>query len=190
MPNYAPNMTHRYVAKYVSAGLTHEVLYRETNVNTPSATIARGQALFTAIQSALHVFLPTDFAWLSAKFCAQNDIVFAPVAAPTAGTAGLIDPATMSHMARACELNFIGRSVSTPTSMAFFGYVRSLDDPASPASNGRIFPAEDAKIGITRSLLIAENHLVAASGGSVTWQAYANYKVNDHWLRIARRTAI
>lgn len=190
MPDFAPNQTHRYVAKYVSAGLTHEVLYRETADSAPSEVILRAQTLFTGIQTLLHVNLPTDFAWVSAKFCGQFDVIFAPVAPPAAGTAGAIDPLTMSHMNRACELNFIGRSVSTPISMAFFGYFLPLDDPDSPASNGRVTSGEDSHIAAVIARLAAETHLVAVNGQNPRWSAYANYKVNDHWLRIARRTQL
>ena len=190
MPDFAPNLTPRYVVKYLSAGLPHDVMLRGPSTAVLNDFLIGAAATLTAIQTALHTILPTDFAWVSAKACAANDVVFFPAGLPAAGTAGVIDPGDMSHMNRACELNFIGRARSTPWSLAIFGVYFLLDDPASPASNGRIEPGQSAPVTAAIAAINANTGLAAANNLRPILNTYANYKVNDHWLRIARRTQI
>lgn len=187
MPDFAPNLTHRYVAKYVAAGLQHEVMVRIATTVDQTTAVAEARANLTAIQTALHTKLFDDFAWVSAKFSLGGDNFFTPAPPPAAGVVGSISPATFSKMNYACELNFIGRGGLTPISMAFFGVFFPLDDAESPASNGRVFEGESGPVANVLVILRAFADLVNAANVGVRWQGYANYKVNDHWLRIARK---
>lgn len=190
MTNFAPNVTARYVTKYISAGLTHEVLYREMDSGNSAAMIGRGQTLIAAIFQALRTRLPSDYDFLSAKYCPINGTVFTPAAPPVRGAAGSIDPADMSPMNKACELNFIGRSEGTPISLAVFGVFFELDDPVGVAANGRVHSSESGLIGNVITQLAAETHMVANNGEHPLWVSYANYKVNDFWLREARKNLL
>jgi hypothetical protein len=190
MPDFAPNFTPRYVVEYVSAGLVHNVQLRGARSSVFTTFETEAAATLTALQTALHLLLPSDFAWIGAKGCPADGTFFSPVGLPAAGTAGVIDPADMSHMNRACELNFVGRAQSTPWALAIFGYYLLLDDPAGPASNGRVEPGESAAVTAAIAVLNANTGLAANNNIRPILQPYANYKVNDHWLRIARKTSI
>ncbi len=190
MPDFAPNYTPRVVTKYLSAGLVHDALIRGPRGAVLADVVNGARATMTGLMTALHTLLPSDFAFISCKSCAKDEVIFNPELAPVAGTAGSIDPATLSHMSRACELNFNGRASSTPWAMAIFGVFFSLDDPASPASNGRIEPGESAVVTAAIAVLNANVGLAANNNLRPIINAYVNYKVNDHWLAIARKTSI
>jgi hypothetical protein len=190
MPDFAPNYTPRVVTKYLSAGLEHDALIRGPRGAVLADVVNGARATMTGLMTALHTLLPSDFAFISMKSCPKDDIIFSAETPPTNGTAGVIDPATMSHMNRACELNFNGRASSTPWSMAIFGVFFSLDDPASPASNGRIEPGESAAVTAALAVFAANVGLAANNNLRPIINTYVNYKVNDHWLAIARKSAI
>lgn len=188
MTDYAPNFTPRYLAHYKSAGFNHSIMYRAQRGHPKADVVSDGQLTIQAIMNVLADQLPTDFAYSSATYYEMDsDIGDSGVAVPAA-TTGLADLGDYSPMVRAASTTFKGSAFGSKASFAVFGLLWDFADPTGVAGNGRVESAEDPNIaGVLTVLDGATNWRVISNAGTPRWYRFATVKVNDYWLKQARK---
>ena len=189
MPDFAPDFTPRYRARYLSAGINHVVMLRGYRGEPSADTSNRARTVLAGVFDAFDTALPTDFQWLSAEYIPEDTNVGSPDAVPAA-VVGLAPVAMFSTQDRITSLGFVGRSASTPVRLFIFGVQLNPDVvPPSNFDDWRLTSVESAAVAASVALLNS-SAIPANNNQPSSWSLYANIKVNDYWLRQARRGSL
>lgn len=185
--DWAPNVTPRMKFQYKAAGLTHVAqlrVERDSSVG-PAAAVMRDA--ISGLFFSLRTLLADDFVFLAASYAVQDDDVFTPgFTLPTAVT-GTVDVDLFSHNACATQTRFQGIGGGSKISLEVFGVFWDLSDVSGPAANGRVASSESAPIATAVDTLNSAAGLATIGNAPVTWYSFANVKVNDYWLKQARK---
>lgn len=189
MPDFAPDFTPRYRVRYISAGINHVAMLRGYRGEPSADTSNRARTVLAGVFDTFESVLPDDFAWLSAEYIPEDTNIGSPDAVP-ATVVGLADAALFSTQDRISSLGFVGRSASTPVRLFMFG-VQVTPDVASPSTldDWRLTSAESA--GVAAAVALLNSSAIPANNNMpASWALYANLKVNDYWLKRARRGSL
>ena len=186
--DWAPDHTPRVKVGYRSAGFDHHFMFRVgRGVSSATAASAIG-TLASNLSLALATLLPADFAYTSFDFAPEDSEVFMPLGGVPSHTTGAQDVADYSPIKRAMRTTFKGKSLGSKVSVSIFGVFFNLDTAAGISGNGRVDASESAVITAAISALEAASAVVAVDNTHPSWYAYSTVKVDDHFLRIVRRT--
>lgn len=188
--DWAPDYTPRAKITYVSAGLTHSMTIRGHRDESMLFTTARADAVTAAVSADLENYLFDDFSITKGEYFNQDSNISIPYT-PTPVAAGSNAKSTASVQDKISHLTFQGRTTGGTKAKLFVFGVFFNPDVSTPSDEGdfRITGAEDAVIALFISHLNGLN-LVGNDDLTVAWHNYANLKVNDYWLRQARKGAI
>ncbi|MFZ1990861.1 MAG: hypothetical protein WAW96_13950, partial [Alphaproteobacteria bacterium] len=127
MPDFAPNVTPRYVLEYRSAQRIHNVMMRGQRGISAALMESYGQGLFQTLFTALATLMPLDLAFISAKVALTDSDLFFPAALPTA-VAGTIALTALSKQDAITHTTFAGRgSLGSKVNMHIYGVQWSPD---------------------------------------------------------------
>jgi hypothetical protein len=190
MPDFAPDFTHRFIAEYVAAGVTHRILVRRQRSEVLPGAANDAASFVTGIFAAMNPLLPTDVAFTAAFWIPKDTDVSIPGPLPTA-PAGTIDPADYSAHAKCVGTTFSAKDgAGIKGRFTMFGVFWDLGTPGAVAADGKVLAAENATVlagigaanGGTRDASIAD--------GTLNFNQYVTVKVNDFLLKKARRGLI
>lgn len=189
--DFAPDATPRMKVFYTSAGITHSMQVRSHRDSSPTIFILTAADYITAFVTALQSVLPTDFHFTSATYTPQDSDVSVPVGKPADPT-GAIDPDDMSKQDKISHLTFRGKSSGgSKASIKVFGVQFSPDTAPPEVESDFIFsPGESTPLDNAVGVLAASTLLSAVDNNGIVWYDTVNLKVNDHYLRLARRGLI
>lgn len=187
MTTWAPDMTPRYKAGYISAGLLHSLQVRAPRGSTDTETVTIGRNTCQALALAMQALLPDDFHWTEAHFAKQFTSVFLPTTFIPTDPTGAKALSTYTPVQRATETIFQGNGGGSRVTMNLFGVYWDLGDVASPAANGRVETTENATVLAGVAALNAGTGQVSVGNAVVIYSAYANVKINDYWLKRVRK---
>lgn len=191
MPDFAPDYTPRYRARYNNAGVEHTVMVRGYRGETAVTTVARSAgALFSVFDILANAgYLCDDFLWLSADYTPEDSNVSSPTTLPAA-VVGTTLLSGYSVQDKITSLGFVGRAQSTPARLFVFGIAFPADVAAGNiGSDFRLLTSEDTAIANAVAALNAAG-LAANNNFQINWNNYVNLKVNDYWLRQARKGVV
>jgi hypothetical protein len=189
MPDFAPTATPRVVYHYTSAGLAHSITFRGFRDESQATSEARATSAIQAIATNLDFLLCEDLVVTQAFYIPQDSEVSVLASIPTidAGDVAIED---FSIQDKISSLGFAGKSNAPTGSRAnfkIFGVSTNPDvTPAVATSNFLITGLENADIAALVTALNGFN-LPAIDNGQVRWYNRATLKVNDKWLKDARR---
>lgn len=188
MGDFAPDVTPRYIARYVSVGLQHDVMFRVPRDTTYSVGVAAAQLGLHDIFVELVTSLPTDFAWISARWYDQNSDDAIPAAVPAA-VAGTHNTNLFSKADKISHLTFSGKGFAgSKVSMKVFGVAFDPDElPANPENKFAFDPGDYATIDAAVAALNSAALLTAIDNTHPIWYGRVNLKINDHYLKGVRR---
>lgn len=191
MPDYAPDVTPRYVVDYNSAGLRHRVMFRTPRDTVYATGVAAGQLTAFNFFNELVTSLPDDFAWISASWYDQFSDVALPAAIPAAVT-GLHNLALFSKQDKISHLTFSGKGFGgSKVSWKVFGVAFDPDlFPANSATDFVFNPGEEATIDDAVAALNAAALLACIDNTKPIVYGRVTLKVNDHYLKRVRNGGI
>lgn len=191
MPDFAPDVTPRYVAHYTSAGIEHDVMFRVPRDTTYTTGVAAAQLGLHDIFNELVTTLPDNFAWISAKWFDQFSDVAIPAAVPATVT-GLHNSALFSKADKISHLTFSGKGFAgSKVSMKVFGVAFDPDElPANPEAKFVFNPGDYATVDAAVAALNSAALLSAIDNTHPIWYGRVTLKVNDHYLKGVRRGTI
>lgn len=187
MTTFAPDMTPRYKASYISAGLQHSSIIRVARGSGATPTVTIGRAVMQAVTTALAALLPTDFHFTGAAYCLEDTNVFLPTTFIPANPTGLQDLADYSPTMRATETIFQGNGGGHRVTVNIFGVFWQQSDPLDPSANGRVETTEDTHILAAVTALNGATGQTSIANIPAIFSPYANIKVNDYWLKRVRK---
>jgi hypothetical protein len=187
MPDFAPNVTPRYVLKYHVAGRDHNIMMRTQRGTSFALTESYGQQLFGDLFDNLNSQMADDLAFVSAIVALTDDNLFFPAAVPTA-VVGALALAGFSGQDRITHVTFAGRgSLGSKVNMHVYGVQLTPDVvPAAPESDFVLTAAESAFIAAPIAVLVANSHIRAIDNTTPGWYSRATIKPNDFWLKRLR----
>jgi len=188
MPDFAPNVTPRYILKYHCARRDHTVMMRTQRGTSFALTESYGQQLFGDLFDNLKVLLPDDLAFIAAAISLTDDDLSFPAAVPTA-VVGQVALATVTGQDGISHLTFAGRgSLGSKVNLHIYGAQLTPDLlPDNPASDFVILASESAAVAAAIAVLVANSHIRAIDNTTPAWYQRATLKVNDFWLRQLRK---
>lgn len=188
--DWAPDATPRYIAKYVSAALTHSIMLRGFRGESQNATVARATGALTAMFTAMEAVLPDDFQFIAASYIAQDSNVTVPVSLPTQPT-GAVAVASLSKQDKITSLTFAGKSdFGSKARLVAFGQNWTLDTNTGAPQEDFVLLASDASYLSTVINQLNAAGLAAIDNGVITWYPRATIKTNDHWLKKVRNGVV
>jgi hypothetical protein len=184
MPDFAPNFTPRYRVRYRSVGRTHRMQFRmERGETDPTAMAGKVGAFLAAIAGNLF----TDWTVLSADFAAEDTDIFLPAVTPDPPT-GIASMTGVQAQAGVCSLSFPGRSINGLRAILYvYGTNFFPTITETVTTDFRVLASEDAQISDGVAALNELSPVIVGNDGTTAiFYAYANVKLNDHWVRKAR----
>jgi len=138
--------------------------------------------------------LADDTAIISTEFCREGESVFLPsVVGVTVTPTGGSPAANSVKRASAQHLSFVARSSGGQRWIVYqYGFLADqiVDNTAPVPDDFRINPGEDATIDSTIGDLNGVFTTFCGNDGlQLTWQQYANMKINDNVLKKIRKGA-
>lgn len=188
MPDYAPDYTFRYKARYLAAGFQHDMVVRGGIITTGGTTEAGDMAIAVSqFFAPLTEHLATDFSFLAASWAYAGSNVFVPTSALPSNPTGDINFGGKSKRVRATATCMSARGLTGGHArIYFFGYFQADDLSNDIAQDGVVTELEDAFIATSKTVADASFH--ASDGGGAIWYPRFTMKVNDDLLRLIRRT--
>jgi len=190
--DFAPDVTPRYRAHYVSAGIPHTMLVRTLRSQTQAEVVAIGQTFCAGLVAAIQAYLADDFAFTSAEFIPKDSNIAVAAAAP-ANPTGAITVASMSPQDKITHATFSGKSTAetgSKVSVKVFGIALSYDSTTGGAKDFVINPGEDANFTAATDFLATQGFVKAIDQGTPVWYERVNLKPNDFYLRKVRKGLI
>lgn len=190
MPDFAPNVTPRYVLAYRSVGREHNIMMRGARGISAALMESYGAGLFNQLFTTLAAGLPDDLSFISAKVALTDVDLFFPAAIPVQVT-GLLAVATFSGQDSISHITFSGRgSLGSKVNMKVYGVQYNPDAlPATFPSDFVITTGETSLIANAVAALQGDSHIRAIDNTQPTWYNQVTLKVNDYWLKRLRRGA-
>lgn len=190
MPDFAPNVTVRYVLKYTSVGRAHSIMMRTQRGTGFALAESYGQALFNNLFTSLAPAMPVDLSFISAAIAVEDSDLFFPAATPTA-VVGALALNLFSKQDSISHITFSGRGTfGSKVNMHVYGVQTNPETlPALPENDFVITAAESAFYAAAIAVLTADTHVRAIDNSQPAWRAQVTLKVNDFWLRKVRQGA-
>jgi len=186
---YAPSFTSRYVAKYRSAGVQHEIMIRGYLGESQTTTSNRGRTALRALFDALTGKLSDDFLWISAKYIPEDSESSFPETVPLPIT-GALALATFSKQDRSGALHFPGKCTNTIGGLSVFGLQFATDTvPDSIASDYLITADEDTDIANAITALNGAA-IPGIDGTKLEFYNQATWKPHDVYVKKVRRGSL
>lgn len=190
MPDFAPDVTPRYIAKYHVASLEHSIMVRFARGSTELDNVSEAHIILHGAFEAVAALLAEDFVWTSAEYIPQDTNVSHPTSVPEAVT-GAVTMDNFSIQDKISHLTISGRgSLGSSVHWQMYGMAFDTDTVDASPSKDFIFHA-------------GENSLVDAAAGAFNRASIRTvdqtkpiirgdktYKVNDFWLKRARRGGV
>jgi hypothetical protein len=190
MPDYSPDATPRYIAKYRVAGLNHSLQIRGYRGESAIAVVDRGAGACFDIFNPIAAALCDDFIWLAAFYIPEDTNVSVGATLP-ADVTGLVGIEEFSSADKISHLSFAGKGATgAKVSLKVYGTGKTLDDETPGVFTDFLLTSGES--GIVSSIVAALNARdVAAIDNSVSsWYPRATVKINDAWLRRLRAGSI
>lgn len=190
MPDFAPNVTPRYVLSYRSAQRAHSVMMRGARGISAALMESYGQGLFNTFFTSLATLLPLDLAFISAKVSLTDSDLFFPATVPTA-VAGTIALTALSKQDSITHTTFSGRgSLGSKVNLKIFGIQWSPDTmPGGVEQDFVVTSSETSFVATAIAVLAADSHIRAIDNTQPSWYAKVTFKPNDYWLKRVRQGA-
>lgn len=187
--DFSPDATPRYILKYNAAGLIHHIMVRGDRTNTLNEVQTMGTGFMHGLFDALKTILPADLSFISALLIDKDTNIGVPGNLPTAvtGTAALN---TYSVLDKISHLTFSGKSSGgSKASIKVFAPALSPDSVANNDLSDFAFTAGEAAATIDAAVafLGTQGNARAIDSTGITWYTRVTYKINDKWLRVARK---
>jgi hypothetical protein len=189
MPDFAPNFTARYRAKYKVAGLVHTIQFRFARGLSGGAIVTGGHGHANALFAALAAGLADDFTWIQSDWCQEDSTIFTPAGSTPASVTGLTPIASFSKSAKITALHFPGKSTVSKVGCFVYGWLAPTATPGDDTEDLIVFAAENSAIAAAIATLPAGTALVAANNVTASWYSYATVKTNDFHGRQLRKSA-
>lgn len=188
--DFAPDVTPRAKIYYRAAGLEHVMQFRGNPGESMLSTTARADAAFAALKTGLHTLIVDDFTILRGGYIAQNSNLEFPYT-PAAVTPGAAIKSGFSVQDKISHLTFQGRTTGGARSSVKLYGTQWSPDVTTPTilADFKLQAAESAPVAAAISGLQSVN-LHGIDGLTITWYLYVTLKVNDKWLRVARKGGI
>lgn len=168
--------------------MIHTMMMRAQRGSARNDVISNIADTLSRVNAALEDLLPADFLWQSARYIPQDsDVAEEGVDVPDL-TVGSNAVNTYSATARATETTFVGSGGGSRVTISWFGLFWATNTVNSPAASGRVDLAESAFIADAIAQFNTPKFAATIASSPASWKPYANVKVNDHWLKIVRRT--
>lgn len=186
MADFAPNYTPRYKITYSSLGATHTMQFRLPR-SFNLADLGAIQGKIAAFLGALNDVRYDDWTVLGASFAAVDSDIFLPAGAP-AVAAGTVVSTGVAAYNKALHLSFPARSAAGLRGILYLYGVSFAGLGLSPEIDDfRVTSVEDASVGSAVNALNASPEFYGNDNEVLSWYEYANWKYNDHWLRVVRK---
>lgn len=187
MPSFAPSFTPRYGVRYRAGSLDHTVVVRGFRGESENATVIRGSGVLFDLYNALASVLADDFTWVSAFYIAQDTEVSGISSTPSPVT-GLVALSGLSTQDRISSLGFSGKAANGgKASLKLFGFNFSTDVAAGNEQTDFVLLATEGSHIANAIDALNNGGLATRSNGVAVWYNRTTIKVNDHWLKLARR---
>lgn len=190
MADFAPNVTARYRLHYNVVGRDHTVQCRLVRGIDAGTLQADGAAYLRSVFAALAGAMADDLAFTSAEYALTDSDLFFPAALPAAVTGGQA-LALFSIQDSITHLTFSGRgSFGSKINVKIYGRQADPDTlPPGSSSDFVITAAENAAIAAAIAALNTSpgGRIVCIDNTPAAYHQRATLKVNDYWLKLARR---
>ncbi len=189
--DFSPDATPRYIVEYVSAGITHHVMFRPERDTTYTTGVAAGALAIHDWLVEIVTSLPTDFAFTSAVFINQDTDFALPADVPAPVT-GLQNLANYSAEDKIRTLTFPGRGFGgSRVSYTVFGVQFNPDVVPAGVSSDYVFNAGEAPtIDAAVDALNSAALLRCIDNTKPIFRKRVTLKTNDHFLKFVRRGII
>lgn len=187
MPDFAPTLTPRYIAKYRAGGRPHNVLVRGVRTETQSATVTRAQTALHAFFLNLAPKLPDDFLWTGALYIPQDTNVSIPAGTPEDVTGGTALSAFKTRQ-KITMAHFAGKTLNgVKASINAWSLAISTGDSTDPDGEDYIVTAaEDADIANAIAALNAAA-LPGIDSAAITFYNQCTLKQHDFYVKKVRK---
>ena len=156
---FAPDYTPRYRFKYIVAGVPHTIQFRGARGTTVASAVGDFTNVAYDCFNVFNLSLATDFQWVAADGCEQNDDLFFPIALPDPVT-GHADPTAWSGNKRIRGATFSGRARGSRARITIYGLNLNSDNEGTTGGDGLMTLAEAPDI----ATLVASLNAFACAG--------------------------
>lgn len=190
MPDFAPDVTPRYIAKYHVASLEHSIMVRFARGSTELDNVSEANIILNGAFEAVATLLANDFAWVSAEYIPQDTNVSHPVATPDAVT-GLFDLEDFTIQDKISHLTISGRGTAGGTvHWQMYGLQFNPDSIGGGASVDFVFHTGEVTAVDNAASAFARASIRTVDQTKPTIRSDKTWKVNDFWLKRARKGGI
>lgn len=189
MTTWAPDTTKRVIETYVSAGVTHRLMLRRARGESLPTALTNARSTFVNLVTEIANFLPDDFHWVKEEYILEDSNIALPSGWTGPGSiVGAVDADSLTAIEKATAMGFVGKGSGGALAKIFiFGVTVDQHTVGADGADGRIAAIEDADVADAIVLLNSGNPTYAIDNTIASFYAYANIKVNDYWLRQARK---
>jgi len=177
------NSTARYFVDYQANSRPHTVSFRYDDGGVPGAPDVAFKAGLTVLLNACAAWMPTDLAYIEARYVPSGQTVSIPDGLPLLLTAGLQVPVRGEAPA------FLGLAGRTPGGRQARVFLLGAGFSAAE----QVEVAEDYRVTASENLIAAaivtaadQTAIVGIDGTLPLWKGYVNLGYNSYWQRAVR----